>query len=206
MRRRLPAAIAAAVGIIVFLSFFTDNTVIQGVTMLLTRMAMIVAAFAFLLGVLNVLLVHLHKIGRRNTGWGYSLVLVLVMLLVLFLGRPGTGGPTDRSVTWILRYVQIPLEATVFSLLAFFVITASLRAFRVRPRETGFMLLVSAIVLLGQVPVGQKLWPQFPAIKDWLLAVPTMAGVRGILLGVALGTIATGVRLVSLVDRERYFK
>lgn len=206
MRRRLPAAVATAVGTIVLLSFFTLNPVVQGITAFLTHTAMIVAAFAFLLGVLNVLLVHVRKIGRRRNGWGYSLALVVVMLVVLLLGRPGTQGPADSGVEWILRNVQIPLQATFFSLLAFFVVTASYRALRTRPGETSLMLLVAAIVLLGQTPLGPKIWDQFPALKDWILAVPTTAGVRGILLGTALGTVATGLRLLTLTDRERYFK
>ncbi len=206
MRQRLPAAVATAVGIIVLLSFFTSAPTIQGLTTLFIHTAMIIAAFAFLLGVLNVLLVHLGKIVRREGGWGYSLALVLVMLAVLILGRPGTRGPTEGSVAWVLQNIQIPLEATFLSLLAFFIITASQRALRSRPKEAGFMLFVAAIVLLGQIPVGEKILPQWPAFKDWLLAVPATAGIRGLLLGAALGTIATGLRLLSLTDRERYFK
>jgi hypothetical protein len=56
-------------------------------------------------------------------------------------------------------------------------------------------------VLLGQVPAGSLLWEEFPLIKEWVLRVPTMAGARGILLGVALGIIATGLRILLGADR-----
>jgi hypothetical protein len=206
MRQRLPAAIAAAVGALVLLSFFTDNSTVAGITTFFILSAMIVAAFAFLLGVLNVLMVHLRKIGQRESGWGYSLALLFGMLAVLFFGRPGTKGPAEETVSWILRNVQIPLQATFFALLAFFVIGAAYHALQTRPREASVMLIVAAIVLVGQVPLGQRIWSQFPALKDWLVAVPATAGVRGLLLGAALGTVAMGLRLLILTDRERYFK
>jgi hypothetical protein len=51
------------------------------------------------------------------------------------------------------------------------------------------------------VPISIYLWGELPIIKDWILNVPTLAGVRGILLGVALGTIATGLRILLGADR-----
>jgi uncharacterized membrane protein len=71
----------------------------------------------------------------------------------------------------------------------------------VRNLETFFFVLFAVIVLLGQVPIGIYLWPELPIIKDWILDVPTLAGVRGILMGVALGTIATGLRVLIGADR-----
>jgi uncharacterized membrane protein len=68
--------------------------------------------------------------------------------------------------------------------------------------ETIFFVLFAVIVLLGQVPLGIYLWSEFPVIKDWILNVPTLAGIRGILLGVALGTIATGLRILIGADRS----
>ena len=61
------------------------------------------------------------------------------------------------------------------------------------------MLIVVLLVLLGQSALG--LVPALPKLKDWILEVPTMAGVRGILLGVALGALLTGVRLLLGLER-----
>jgi hypothetical protein len=101
----------------------------------------------------------------------------------------------------IFESILFPLEATLFSLLAFFVITAAFRVFRVKNFETGLFVIFGLIVLLGQVPVGAEVWPQFPIIKNWVLEVPALAGARGILLGVALGAIATGMRVLLGIDR-----
>jgi hypothetical protein len=111
------------------------------------------------------------------------------------------GGPTAASSQFIFDYILQPLEATFFALLALFMATAAFRAFRVRNLETFFFVLFAVIVLLGQVPVSIYLWPEFPVIKDWVLNVPTLAGMRGILLGVSLGVIATGLRVLTGADR-----
>ncbi len=86
-------------------------------------------------------------------------------------------------------------------MLALFIVTAAFRAFRVNNFESFFFVLFAIIVLLGQVPISIYLWPELPIVKDWIINVPALAGVRGILLGVALGTIATGLRILMGTDR-----
>jgi hypothetical protein len=148
----------------------------------------------------NVLTVHLGKLYGREKGWGYSMVLLGALFFTLAVGFL-TGGPTSAWVQDLFETVLFPLEATLFSLLAFFVVTAAYRAFRVKSFETGLFVVFGILVLLGQVPVGAMLWDQLPVIRDWVLDVPALAGARGILLGVALGTVATGLRVLLGLDR-----
>lgn len=171
---------------------------INGVGFFLVSWAAIVIAFALLLGFANVISVHVHRVRTRKPGAIYSVVLLVSLLGTLILG---SGGPTSTNAQFIFQFILLPLEATLFALLALFIATAAFRAFRVRNLETFFFVLFAVIVLLGQVPVGIYLWPELPIIKDWILNVPTLAGVRGILLGVALGTIATGLRVLIGADR-----
>jgi hypothetical protein len=60
------------------------------------------------------------------------------------------------------------------------------------------MLAVALLVLGGQVLVG--LAPILAEVRGWILEVPVAAGARGILLGVAIGTVLTGLRLLLGVD------
>ena len=101
----------------------------------------------------------------------------------------------------LIQYIQIPLQATIFSLLAFFVASAAYRAFRVRSLDSFIMLAVGLIVLLGQVPLGAAIWDKIASAKDWLLSYPTTGGARGIILGAALGAVLTGLRVLLGVDR-----
>ncbi len=104
-------------------------------------------------------------------------------------------------VDWTFTYVFLPLNATIFSLLAFFVASAAYRTFRLRSPEATVMVIAGLIVLVGQVPLGGLL-PGLSQVSGWLLDTPVMAAVRGILLGVALGTITAGLRVLGSADRQ----
>jgi hypothetical protein len=195
VKRSVATAIAISVGLFVLLDFFVQNAFIGTLKFVFVRWAIIVAAFAMVLGFFNVLTVHLNKILRFKQGWFYSIFLILTMMVVLILGL--IEGPQGSLTSRIFQYVLFPLQATIFSLLAFFVASAAYRAFRVRSWESALLVITGVIVLLGQIP----LWGALTTFKEWILGVPNMAGTRGILLGVALGTVATGLRVLLGIDR-----
>jgi hypothetical protein len=195
LKRSAAIAIAISVGLFVLLDFFVQNAFIGALKFVFVRWAIIVAAFAMVLGFFNVLTVHLNKILRFKQGWFYSIFLVLTMMVVLILGL--IEGPQGSLTSRIFQYILFPLQATIFSLLAFFVASAAYRAFRVRNWESALLVISGVIVLLGQIP----LWGALTSSKEWILGVLSMAGSRGILLGAALGTVATGLRVLLGIDR-----
>ena len=202
MTRRVATLIAMTVGALALLDFFVEAPPLDSVGTMLTDWLTIVMAFALVLGLWNLAHRHGRKIVRRDSGWPYSLALLVSAAAVIFLGlRPGSAGPADAGVSWSYRYVYSPLNATVFSLLAFFVGSAAYRAFRLRSRESAVLLVVGVLVLLGQVPLGFQIRPEIPLMKDWLVQVAAVGGIRGMALGVALGTIAAGVRILLGQDR-----
>lgn len=203
LKRTLPAAVAITVGLAVLAAMFTPYPLLDVISTYLIDTAVIIAAFALFLGLLNVLRVHSRRIRERQPRRFYSFVLIAAMLLVLTLGllpipnQPS--GPSQPVVRWIFENVQLPIQASLSALLVFFIVTAAYRVLRVRNAESAVMLAVALIVLGGQVTVG--LVPVLPDLKNWILAVPAMAGVRGILLGVVLGTLLTSIRLLLGVER-----
>jgi hypothetical protein len=99
--------------------------------------------------------------------------------------------------------VQVPLDATVFSLLAFFMASAAYRSFRARSVEATILLVVAVIVILGRVPLGGDLTHGYlPRITEWLMIFPTVGAKRGIIFGVALGVIATSLRIILGIERS----
>lgn len=203
LKRMLPTAIAIAVGIFVLLALFTPIQLFDAISNHLIDTAIIIAAFALFLGVINVLRVHARKIQTGQSGRIYSIILIVSMLIVLTVGLlslPGQpSGSSQPIIQWIFVNVQVPIQASLSALLVFFVISAAYRLLLVRNLESAVMLIVVLLVLLGQTTIG--LLPILPELKDWLLGVPAMAGVRGLLLGVALGAILTGIRLLLGVER-----
>lgn len=203
LKRMLPTAVAIAVGLFVLLGLLTRIEVFDTIGTRLIDTAVIVAAFALFLGVINVLRVHARKIQQGKPGRIYSFILIVAVLIVLAVGLlslPGqASGPSQPIIQWIFVNIQAPIQASLSALLVFFVITAAYRLLLVRNLESVVMLVVVILVLLGQTTLG--LLPVLPELKEWILDVPAMAGVRGILLGVALGAVLTGVRLLLGVER-----
>ncbi len=205
MARYLPLALAVSAGAVVLVSFFLKHPLLDALGSMLTGWVTLLVAFGLFLGIWNLAGRHAARLRDRDRDWFHSLVILAALCCTLLLGLwPGSAGPNEAAVSWEYRYVYTPLNATVFSLLAFFVASAAYRAFRLRSRESAVLLIVGVLVLLGQVPIGFQIWPELPLIKDWLLEVPAAAGVRGIVLGVALGTVTTGLRVLLGQDRP-YF-
>jgi hypothetical protein len=197
----LLVATAGGFGTVVFLSYLVPG--VGAVQAALVDWAVIVGTMSLVfLGGLNVLAVHWHKIRHLEKGWVYSLFLWLGFGIML-----GTGfveGPDGELISLVFKHVQFPLQATIFSLLAFFLATAAYRAFRVRSLESLALLLVAIVVLLGQVPPSwgiDALAKTLPWAGEWIVSVMSLGGARGILLGVALGTIVVGLRLLMGIDR-----
>jgi hypothetical protein len=205
------AVIAVSAGLIVVLSFAVDSRPLALLRGVLVEWTAIVVAFAILIGVVNVLRVHGMRIQNRQ-GTLYSVVLILAFLAVFVPGiMPAEAvpdylgpyvGPQGTIVDFSVRYVQRPLQATFFSLLAFFAATAAWRAFRVRSMSSLIMLIACLLVLLGSIRLNAgEGWKLVVETRNWVMNVPVLAGARGILLGIALGTIVAGVRLLAGIER-----
>ena len=167
----------------------------------LVEWAVIVAGFALLLGLFNVLRVHGERIGRRQRGWPYSLVLLLAMMVAWIPPVLSPDNPMQKMLDrTVFDYVISPLGASLAALVVFALSLAAFRLLRAR-RSVGavFFLLVVALALLGSVPFTGLEW--LADIRDWIINVPGMAGMRGLLLGVALGTVITALRVFWTSER-----
>lgn len=194
--RWLATAVAIAIGLIVLLDFFFTHPLLDALGAAFREWTIILTAFALLLGLYNLLFVHILRIARRNEpGAGYSAVVLITAFVVIVVGL--WFGLPSAPMTWIFNNLYLPLQGAFFALVAFFLATAAYRALRARSFETLLLLLAALVVFIGQVP----LWNALSGVREWVLNVPSTAGERGILLGVAIGTIATGLRLLIGVDR-----
>ncbi len=178
----------------------------------------IIAVFAFFLGGGNLIRVHFTKINRKSEGWGFSVVTVAGFAVMLILGLFKIGGsisaPVDTAGTpfeLMFRYVMSPLQATMYSLLAFYVASASYRAFRARNIEATILLIAAFVILLGRTPFGFYLtaWIpesfsilEIPNMAVWIMNSPNLAGQRAIMIGIALGVISMSLRLLLGIERS----
>lgn len=203
MRKILPIAnaiIAVGAGVLVLLGYFLPG-IFGSIQSVLIQWAIILAAFALLLGVINLVLVHWKKVSTKQPGNIYSVVLLLSLVLTVIV--VSLSGPTGFWSLWIFNTFQVPVEISLLAVLAIVLVYAGARLISRRPKWYTVLFIATAlIVLLGSAPLfvlGE--FTPLSALRTWLSQVPAMAGARGLLLGVALGTIATGLRILMGLER-----
>lgn len=198
------AAVATATGFIVLLGYFFDVTLLTILRLTLIRWAVLLAAAALLLGLFNLLAVHWNKVSLQEAGWPYSALLILFFLVTLVLGL--VFGPDYEVVLVLFRYIQLPVEASLLALLAISLTVAGFRLLARRRDLVSVAFMATALLML----VGTAPWPigaGSPAnetastLRVWVSQVWATGGARGILLGVALGAITTGLRVLLASDR-----
>jgi hypothetical protein len=192
----VPAIITFIAGFTVLLSFiFTDLAALR---VALIDIAVMVAGMALLLGFVRLLNLHLRRVQQRKSGYSLvALITALVVLVVLVADRFLNLGAT----AWVFNAVIAPAQSSLGALLAIFLGAAAVRmAQRRRTWGTLWFLLSAIVVLLTQIPVssGSILLP----IRQFVDAL-AMGGVRGLLLGVALGTLAVALRVLLTIDRPQ---
>jgi len=179
----------------------------------------ILAVFAFTLGGVNLMKTHWRKVRERAADWRYSLITLASFVTVLVVGLAKFGGPPglqgdvtapDSWLTGIFETVLSPLHATLYALLAFYISSASFRAFRIRSTASTILLVSALVVLLGRIPFGATMTAWLPApltflrmedLSLWILKVPNTAGQRAIMIGIALGVVAMAMRLIMGVEK-----
>ncbi|MBN1423736.1 hypothetical protein JXA88_04185 [Candidatus Fermentibacteria bacterium] len=204
MKRQIPVLLAFLTGTFVVVAFFVSAPVVVGLNEKLDELLMIVTAFALPLGVVSFLQHHSKKIGRRSIGWRNSIVSVASFAVMASLGivEPFVSAQ-GRAVgfNWLFDTVFTPLQATMFSLLAFMIASAAFRAFRVKNLEAAILMISAVIVMLGRVPIGKFVLPPSAALTEWIMNVPNLAAQRGILIGAALGAASMAIRIILGIER-----
>jgi len=156
---------------------------------------------ATILGIVSLSMMHNAKIRRKAPKWQYSFFFFagfIAIALAGFLGGTQRGG----LYMWMFENMQMPMSATMFSLLAFYMASAAYKAFRARSPEATVLLSAAIVVMLAQVPIGVGISRHLPDVSQWILDVPNLASKRGIMLGVGLGSIATSLKILLGIERS----
>ena len=191
--------------------------------------ALIIGSFTLLLGTSNLFQIHGKAVRKKTAGWGNSLAFFISFFLILIVGflkdsyEPVGNAPmgvrgtiyTELFSVLFNGFVQ-NLDAAMFSLVAFYIVSAAYRAFRVKSAEAGFMMVTAAIVMLGLVPVGALLTNWLPhtgplaslrleRMTLWILTWPNMAVQRAIEFGLSVGYLAMSLRIWLSLERGSFF-
>jgi type IV secretory pathway VirB3-like protein len=162
----------------------------------------ILAGVALLLGVVNVIWLHIRRILMGERDWILSLALLAVLTAVVGTGLLSPAGMVSPLLEWIFDALIAPGQAALYAMLVFFMAAAAFQYLRVGRRGGTWMLLGFLLVLLVQTPFDAAalgLGETMGRLADtarWFLDAPVMAALRGVLLGSALALLVTGCRFL----------
>ncbi len=200
MKKEIPLLIVFFVGLIGFLQYFVTGPISKGIYNILLEWFQGVQGMAIIMAVISLTKRHLTNVKRgRNTF--YSLVTLISLYGMMFLGL-FVGIEKGSLFDKFYEYVMVPLNATTFSLLAFYMASAAYRAFRARSLEATLLLLSAFILMIGLTSFGDMITKDLPYFAQWILDVPNLAAQRGIGLGIALGIIATSLKIMLGIERS----
>ncbi|MBL0346887.1 hypothetical protein [Candidatus Villigracilis affinis] len=196
--RIFTALIAITAGILVLFGYFIPA--FSGLQILLLNWAIILAGAAAIVGVFNLILVHSDKVRRSEKGSVYSALLVISLVATLIFGiilRPG-----HTIMKMVVSGIIVPSEAALMGLLTISLLYAAIRLLRRRVDLMSIIFLVTAaFVILGTASLPFGAIPLVSDFSRWVTEVLALGGARGILIGVSLGILTTGLRVLFGTDR-----
>ena len=164
IKRQLAVIVMTTMGFIALSGYFINWCELRDFTDKdATNFYMIIAGFAAFLGCLNLLQLHLQKIAYKKENWQYSIFTLVGFIIMIIFGFIYNGSDVDMgphlknessAFYWMYNCIYLPLGSTMFALLAFFVASASYRAFRIRNFEATLLLISGVLLMLGRVPIG----------------------------------------------------
>lgn len=226
MKRSVPLIFAFIVGVIVLLSEFIPHRPFNQIVATLEQWFMIISGFAILLGQISLIRMNAHKIYNKLPDWQYHLAGLISFALMLIFGllwgmqeTPGLLGSGDaiagqlgsKPFDYLFTNAYMPLSATLFSLLAFFIASAAYRAFIIRGFESNLLMITAVIVIIGRTSIGTMLtgWlPEslqfwhIPNLADFIMEYPNSAAQRAILISAGLGIVGSSLRIILGIERS----
>jgi hypothetical protein len=180
--------------------YFFNVPIFKTAALEMQNWVVIIAAFALALAAFNLIMTHARRVARKDRNAVHSAILVGALLITAAAGI--IGGQSSALFKGIFDAIINPLASAMYAMACFHVASAAYRAFRAHTAQAAALLITGILMMLGKAPIGEVIWKQFPAIAKWIMAVPNMTGMRGIMICSALGMIGVGLRVILGIDRS----
>ena len=209
MRRELPLAIVFVCGAFMAFQYFIPHYVSATIYQYALNWTIIIGIFTLAIGIGSLISLHYGRISSRAQRWQYSIVTLAALAFMTILGLFSPGALQDPKSLFMKMYFYVlsPVQATMFSLLAFFIASAAYRAFRAKTVLATLLLISAVIVMLGRIPIGDMItsWlpegMRFSDMARYILDYPNTAAKRAIYIGVGLGVGVTSLKIILGIER-----
>jgi hypothetical protein len=194
----LPNILAFFFGIsLIFTYYFTVPKDISTYVNDLTKWGIIIAAFALGLAAANLVKHEYANIRKKGEMWIFSVWVLLTFSIMTIIGL--VYGKTSYWFSWLFNNTVTPVSSIIMGMWIMYMAASSYRAYRMRTLESAALGITVIVIMLRNTTIP-FLMP-FGPIGDWLMYIPTMAGSRGVLVGIAIGTLVVGIRRLIGVER-----
>lgn len=197
--------------------------------------ANILTVFLLGLGIYSLLRIHAGKLMKMQKDWVFSLILLIAMFSMVFFGYadfiqkhreggellnfPENWGFVQYAKDLLFDGLLQQMDAAMFSLIAFFILSAAYRAFRIRSIESTILLAAALIMMLSLMGGLEYIWSQgvnkitgddpgsflnnfkLKAMADWISSNVQTPSLRAIDFGIGVGALAMGLRLWLSLER-----
>ncbi len=199
MKKQLPIYFVLVSGIVMIIQYFVPSQFSDDLFIYANDWVIVVGIFALVLGIWSLLKAEFKKLKDPKEAF-YAGVLLFGFFIMVFTALTSEGREAGSLHMDLFNNILIPIQATIFALLAFYIASAAYRAFRARTILATILLVTAFIVMLRLIPLG-PLSAINQAAVSWILAVPNMAAKRAITMGVGLGVIATCIKIILGIER-----
>ncbi len=203
-RIEIPIALTIIATLLQVIPYYFDIPVLRDAAATASNVVLLIIACATFVGVISVLQVHGKRVQRRTEGWYFSGLVIVFVAIMVITGLPLAEvglGRNNSIFNWVFTNIQTPLGGTMYSILAFFITSAAVRAFKARNIEAAIVLVSGTLMVMGNAPLFTNAVPFLVDISLWIRNIPNMATMRGVMIGAALGAIALAVRTLMGIER-----
>jgi hypothetical protein len=199
MKREIPLLIVGITGFAMLLQYFIPTDWSQFIFTYSQDWVIVIGILAMPLGIWSLVKANVGKLKVPGERF-YSTVLLVGFVIMVLTCLKRENLEMGSFFMDLFTYVLVPIQATIFSLLAFFIASAAYRAFRARSVLATILLLTAFIIMLRYIPLGPISTLNLKAVS-WILSVPNMAANRAIMMGIGLGATATAVKIILGIER-----
>ena len=200
MRKNQAVGIAFITGMIVLAGYFFQSQ-LGPVLAVIVDWGILLVGVIGLIGIGYLVWMHFDKLRQHEKGSFFSMVVLFGFILTLVTGLLLT--PQNVFYRDLILNIQVPVEASLLAVLAVTLLYTSLRLVRTRgytPMSIGFVLSALVMLFLNLGYLQADPGTIAAELVAFLQRLP-MVGARGILLGIALGGLIVGLRVLLTINR-----
>jgi len=192
IRRNVPLIITFIVGMVMVLEYYTVSPEIIAIAEQVNTWRVILGACVYL-GTINLLRLHGRRVTRKTEGqWYFSAWTIFLIVSYAILGL--YFGVASKNYRWLIDNVTVPLGATMYASLCFYMAAGAYRVLRARNLGVALLLASAFIVIMGNTPLFPAAFPVFAEIRNKIFETFVVGSYRAVRIGVGLGGVALGIR------------